>query len=203
MWWVSLSAALANLGAYTNAVIVDNRWNTLPGNVTAAGTPLANIRHVVFVLRENKTFDEEFSDLPGANGQQCQTSGQVATWHAATRNYTCPDGKPPLLVYGRAITPNNHALAQRYALLNDFDVDVETSIIGHQWATASQLSDFAQRTYGSTEGWSSQEPGFAPQNGAIDVATPGGGYLINNIAAAGHSARAYSGGFDSTVLRDP
>lgn len=200
LWHFTASAMLSQIGHQTAAVIADNRWGRLPGNVTAAGTPLANIHHVVFVLRENKTFDEEFSDIPGANGQQCQTPGQTATWHPDRRVYTCPDRKPPLLTYGRQITPNNHALAQRYALLNDFDVDTETSIIGHQWATASQLSDFAQRTYGSTEGWTSQEPGFAPQNGAVDIATPGGGYLFTSIVRAGRSARVYSGGFDATPV---
>ncbi len=201
LWHVSLSSTQPQqLARYTSAVVADNRWRSLPGNVTAAGTPLANIHHVVFVLRENKTYDEEFSDVRGGNGQQCQTRGQVATWHSDTRAYTCPDGKPPLLMYGRAVTPNNHALAQRWSLLDNFDIDAETSIIGHQWATASQLSDFAQRTYGSTEGWTSQEPGFVPQNGTLDIATPGGGYLFTNIVRSGHSARVYSGGYDATPV---
>ncbi|HEX6547481.1 MAG TPA: bifunctional YncE family protein/alkaline phosphatase family protein, partial [Candidatus Dormibacteraeota bacterium] len=197
VWSLPVSQAIAQIRGYSAAVAANNRWHTLPGTLSAAGTPLQHIKHVVYVLRENKTFDEEFSDIPGGNGQQCQTKGQTATWHPDTRTYTCPDGKPPLLVYGRQVTPNNHALAQKYALLNDFDVDVETSIIGHQWAHASQLSDFAQRTYGNTEGWTSQEPGFAPQNGVFDIAYPAGGYLFDAVMKSGHTARDYSGGFDA------
>lgn len=200
LWHFTLATELKQLGGYTAAVSANNHWRTLPGNVSGAATALANLHHVVFVLRENKTYDEEFSDIPGGNGQQCQTAGQVATWHPASRTYSCPDGKPPLLVYGRQITPNSHALAQRWSLLDNFDVDAETSIIGHQAATASQLSDFAQRTYGNTEGWTSQEPGFAPQNGVFDIATPGGGYLFTDIVRAGRSARVYSGGYDATPV---
>ncbi len=197
LWYLPVSQALGNLGGYTYEVYQDNNWTTLPGAVTAQGTPLTHVKHVVYVLRENKTYDEEFSDIAGGNGQPCQTAGATATWNAAAEGYTCSDGKPAVLTYGREITPNNHALAERYALLDNFDVDVETSIIGHQYANASQLSDFAQRTYGSTEGWTSQEPGFAPQNGALDIAYPGDGYIFGAVAAAGHSVRAYSGGYDA------
>lgn len=197
MWYLPVSQALSNLGGYTYEVYQDNNWTTLPGAVSAKGTPLTHIKHVVYVLRENKTYDEEFSDIPGGNGQPCRTPGATATYSAANENYTCSDGQPAVLTYGREITPNNHALAERFALLDNFDVDVETSIIGHQYANASQLSDFAQRTYGSTEGWTSQEPGFAPQNGALDIAYPGDGYIFGAVAATGHSVRAYSGGYDA------
>jgi len=197
LWYLPVSQALSNLGGYTYEVYQDNNWTSLPGAVRATGTPLANIKHVVYVLRENKTYDEEFSDIAAGNGQPCQTPGATATYNPAKENYTCSDGKPAVLTYGNEITPNNHALASRYALLDNFDVDVETSIIGHQYANASQLSDFAQRTYGSTEGWTSQEPGFAPTNGALDIAYPGDGYIFGAVAATGHSVRAYSGGYDA------
>ena len=197
LWYLPVTQALSNLGGYTYEVYQDNDWTSLPGAVTAQGTPLTHIKHVVYILRENKTYDEEFSDLAGGNGQPCQTSGATATYNASAESYTCSDGKPAVLTYGNEITPNNHYLARHYALLDNFDVDVETSIIGHQYANASQLSDFAQRTYGSTEGWTSQEPGFAPQNGALDIAYPGDGYIFGAVAATGHSVRAYSGGFDA------
>lgn len=197
MWYLPVSQALSNLGGYTYEVYQDNNWTALPGAVTAKGTPLTHIKHVVYVLRENKTYDEEFSDIAGANGQPCQTAGATASYNPSSESYTCSDGKPAVLTYGKEITPNNHALAQRYALLDNFHVDVETSIIGHQYANASQLSDFAQRTYGSTEQWSKQEPGFFPNNGTFDVAYPGDGYIFGAVAATGHSVRAYSGGYDA------
>ncbi|HEX6488641.1 MAG TPA: bifunctional YncE family protein/alkaline phosphatase family protein [Candidatus Dormibacteraeota bacterium] len=200
MWYLPVSAALSNLAGYTYEVYQDNNWTTLPGAVSAQDSPLRHIKHVVYVLRENKTYDEEFSDIAGGNGQPCRTPGATATYDAANENYRCSDGKPAVLFYGKEVTPNNHALAQKYALLDNFYVDVETSIIGHQWANASQLSDFAQRTYGSTEFWTSQEPGFFPQDGAFDVAYPGDGYIFSDVAASGHSVRAYSGGYDGADI---
>lgn len=198
MWHLPVTDAISDLNTYTAQVIQNNRWDTLPGAVSASGTPLTHIKHVVYILRENKTYDEEFSDIAAGDGQPCQTVGATATWNATNQNYTCSDTKSPLLLYGREITPNNHALAEQYALLDNFSVDVETSIIGHQWANASQLSDFAQRTYGNTSQWTSQEPGFFPQNGAFDIADTGEGYLFSAIARRSHSVRAYSGAFDAS-----
>jgi YVTN family beta-propeller protein len=196
VWHIPVSDAMTNLRTYTGLVAEDNNWTSLPGN-TSGGTALSNIHHVIYVLRENKTFDEEFSDVPQADGRQCQTPGEVATYQPSSETYSCPDGKPSLLVYGKEITPNNHALARKYALLNDFDVDAETSIIGHQWSTASQLSDFAQKVYGNDTQWTSQEPGTPELNGAFDMSYPGGGYLFDAVLKAGKTARAYSGGYDA------
>jgi len=202
LWHVPLSDILTHLGPYSNQVFENNNWRSLPGLVSAKHTPLEHIKHVIYILRENKTFDEEFSDIASVgvqpvDSQPCTTPGAKPTWDATNQNYKCSDGKSPLLFYGKEITPNNHALAQRYAMLDNFYVDVETSIIGHQFANTSQLSDYAQRTYGNTSQWTNTEPGFFPNNGAFDIATPGGGYLFTEIAKSGHSARAYSGGYDA------
>ncbi len=90
-----------------------------PAFVSKTGFP--PIRHVVFIVRENKQFDEEFGDEPQA------------------------DADPALLVYGRRFTPNAHALAERYTLFDDFMGNGEASIYGHAWTTQGMTNDYHER----------------------------------------------------------
>lgn len=83
------------------------------------------IRTVVLILRENKTFDEEFGTYPG-----------LGKW-----------ADPHLALYGAKELPNLYALARYGALFADFDADGEVTAQGHQWTTAASDSDFVQRTW--------------------------------------------------------
>jgi YVTN family beta-propeller protein len=88
---------------------------------TPARSMLPPIRHVVFIVQENKHFDEEFGDDPNA------------------------DGDPALVVYGRHYTPNVHALADRYTLFDNFMGNGEASIYGHAWTTQGIANDYQER----------------------------------------------------------
>lgn len=79
------------------------------------------VKHVVFIVKENKHFDEEFADEPGANGD------------------------PALLLYGRRYTPNAHALAERYTLFDNLMTNGESSNYGHAWTTQAMANDYQQR----------------------------------------------------------
>jgi DNA-binding beta-propeller fold protein YncE len=79
------------------------------------------IGHVVFIVRENKQFDEEFGDEPGVNGD------------------------PALTLFGRKYTPNAHVLAARYTLFDNFMSDGEASIYGHAWTTQAMANDYHER----------------------------------------------------------
>ncbi len=87
----------------------------------ASARRLPPIKHVVVIVRENKHFDEEFADEPGANVD------------------------PALLLYGKKYTPNGHALAERYALLDNFMSDGEASIFGHAWDVQGMANDYHER----------------------------------------------------------
>lgn len=80
------------------------------------------IRNVVVILEENKTFDAMLGDL-GA-----------------------PYGDPALVSFGRAVTPNLHALAQRYALAGNIFADAEESDAGHQFAAGGIATLYSERT---------------------------------------------------------
>lgn len=88
---------------------------------TAPSTSMPPIRHVVFIVVENKHFDEIFGDEPRANAD------------------------PTLLVYGRKYTPNAHALAERYAMFDEFMGNGDASIYGHAWAVQGTTNDYHER----------------------------------------------------------
>ncbi len=84
-----------------------------------------HIHYVVFILRENKTFDEDLGDYRAAG-----------SW-----------ADPRLDLYGPRELPNLYALAGRYTLFAHFMADGEVTAQGHQWTTGASDSDFVQRTW--------------------------------------------------------
>ncbi|MDQ6748789.1 MAG: bifunctional YncE family protein/alkaline phosphatase family protein, partial [Candidatus Dormibacteraeota bacterium] len=162
----------AELSTYTAEVAANNRVSPGSGGATltqAALCPpsanLAPIKHVVYIIRENKTYDEEFGDLPG--------------------------GDPAGLLYGRPITPNTHALAEKYALLTNFYDQEELSDTGHQAAMGASVNDwtmrFSQQAYGTD---------FAPRQGSelgndSSILWDPANYLFDLALAHGVSFRDY------------
>jgi len=143
------------------------------------------IKHVIYVIKENRTFDQVFGDL-GAG-----------------------DGDPSLTMYGEAITPNQHKLARQFGVLDNFYDSGEVSGDGHVWSTAAITSDYTEliwpiayrgkeRTY-DFEGGVNQ--GLPILQGIPDVNEPGTGYLWTNIARHGLTYRHY-GEFVSTSWCD-
>jgi DNA-binding beta-propeller fold protein YncE len=94
---------------------------TFPVPAVAGGpTP---IRHVVLIVRENKTYDSVLGDLGRGNGDRS------------------------LVMYGESVTPNLHALARRFTDHDNFYSDGETSVQGHLWLTSSFVNDWVERTW--------------------------------------------------------
>jgi len=107
----------SHFAAWSATVARNDRF--VPANIAMSGVP--PVRHVVFIVVENKHFDEEFGDEPRANAD------------------------PSLLVYGRKYTPNLHALAERYALFDDFMGNGDASIYGHAWTVQGTTNDYHER----------------------------------------------------------
>jgi DNA-binding beta-propeller fold protein YncE len=82
----------------------------------------ARIRHVVFIIKENRTYDQVLGDLEVGNGD------------------------PRLAILGRALSPNHHALARRFVTLDNFYDSGEQSSTGWSWSTAARATDLLERT---------------------------------------------------------
>ncbi len=171
---VSLADIDKNLAAYTHQVEEDNLASSDGGKFTFAGGTNP-IRHVIYVLKENRTYDQIFGDLPAG------------------------DGDPSLTMYGADITPNEHKLALQFGVLDNFYDSGEVSGDGHLWSTASTTSDYNEKTwpigYRSKErtydsGGSVAEE-FPLEQGIPDVDDPATGFLWDNLAKKGLTYRIY------------
>lgn len=128
--------ALAN---YTQQVM---RNNSLLGPARASLFKGASpIKHVIYVIKENRTYDQVFGDVPRAgNGQPADGDAALAIFGAgeAARR----ENGPP-----QNVTPNQRALALRFGLLDRFFVNSEASPDGHNWSTAAFSNDYVDKAY--------------------------------------------------------
>ena len=96
-----------------------NGESVIPTRV-GAGSP---IKHVLFIMKENRTYDQVFGDLPQGNGD------------------------PSLTLFGREVTPNQHALAEQFVLLDNLYCSGEVSQDGQPWTTSAYATEFTQRAW--------------------------------------------------------
>jgi YVTN family beta-propeller protein len=144
------------------------------------------IRHVIYVIRENRTYDQVFGDLPRGNGD------------------------PSLTLFKDDSAPNARALARRFGLFDNFYADAEVSADGHNWITQAGATDYVDKTWpvNYSPGLRSSERAYdfedvplgqlfatEPLRGAPDVprsaAAQTGGYLWDNAFRNGVSYRSY------------
>ena len=138
------------------------------------------IRHVIYILKENRTYDQIFGDLK-VNGAKVG------------------NGDSSLTMYGAEITPNQHKLALQFGVLDNFYDSGEVSGDGHDWSTAAITSDYNEKTwqiaYRSQEriydyqGTVADE--FPLELGQPDVDAPATGYIWDNLASHGLTYRDY------------
>ena len=127
----------------------------IPGR---AGRP-SPIRHVFYVFKENRSYDNLFGDLPQGNGD------------------------PNLCIFGANVTPNHHALARGYVLLDNTYCDADGSADGHNWGMAAYSSDYVTRSVGVSP--------IYDYEGGNPLAYPSSGYLWDACRRHGVSFRSY------------
>ena len=155
-----------DLTALSRRVAAANGWDHPP-----APAPVPPFRHVVYVIRENRTFDQVLGDLPGV------------------------DGDTSLTFFPRRVTPNAHALAERFGIFDRFFVNGEVSGDGHNWTTAAYAADYVEKTIpsnysgrGRTYDYDGLNRDRVPDD---DVNEGSRGYLWDAAARAGVSLRNY------------
>ncbi len=153
---------IAGLQMLTNR---EQRWAA-----DAATSHLPPIKHVIYVLKENKTYDAILGDDPRGNGD------------------------PKLTMFGRWITPNEHAIADDFVLADNFRLESEASVDGWQFAFGAYATDFLQRIWQSGYGSRPLPGGMWGGGGwppADELEIPPGGYIWDDALAAGRSVRLY------------
>jgi DNA-binding beta-propeller fold protein YncE len=169
-----LAEVTTNLSAYTKQVVETNALRGNGDSVPFAGGE-NKIKHVIYIIKENRTYDQVFGDIAGANGD------------------------PSLTIYGEDITPNQHKLARQFGILDNFYDSGEVSGNGHVWSTSASVSDYIEKTwpigYRSSEHTYEAEgallSGISREDEVPDAGEPTGGYLWKNFATHGISYRHY------------
>ncbi len=159
-------ASRAELAQMSARVARANGWTSVR---TSANYP--PIEHVIYVIKENRTYDQVFGDLTQA------------------------DGDTSLLFFPRPVSPNHHALAERFGIFDRFFVNSEVSPDGHNWSTAAYTTDYLQKTVpanysnrGRTYDYEGTNRDRVPND---DVADPASGYLWDLAQKAGITFRNY------------
>src|SRR5215469_4043655 len=163
---IALPDTERNREGLTSEVLTTNRMEGRTSEITFArgGNP---IHHVIYIIKENRTYDQIFGDIKEANGD------------------------PSLVMYGLDITPNQHKLARQFGVLDNFYDSGEVSGDGHIWSMAAIPSDYLERWYpinyrSSTEhtydGEGFNSSGVPLLEGVPDVNGPGTGFLWENAA---------------------
>ena len=117
------------------------------------------IEHVIYIIKENRTYDQILGDLRQA------------------------DGDTSLVFFPRAITPNHHALAERFGIFDRFFVNAEVSADGHNWSVGAYVTDYAEKTLQSNYSGRGRTYDYEGTNRDVipddDVAEPAEGYIWN------------------------
>jgi len=115
------------LTAYSAAVAANDLFNrpAPAGNAVIPSTPggASPIKHVIYVMKENRTYDQVLGDLGRGNGD------------------------PSLAMFPESVTPNQHALARQFVTLDNFYCDGEVSADGWSWSTASYANTYNQKNW--------------------------------------------------------
>ena len=128
------------------------------------------IKYVLYIIKENRTYDQVFGDFRDANGQPVG------------------NGNSNLTMYGESITPNHHQIARDYVLLDNLYCNGEVSVDGHSWCDAAIATDFTERS------WilSYSKHGILP--GSDELQRPTSGYLWDLCRKHGVTVMNYGEG---------
>jgi len=111
--------------------------------VPPSGQPSTKIHHVVYVVRENRTFDEVFGDLRIA-GAKVDGESSMARWGEKA---LVKEKGEPVVVEDARVTPNAHALARRFAFSDNFYVDSDVSVDGHHWLVGNYPNEVIESVW--------------------------------------------------------
>jgi len=161
------------LGLYSKAVYENTPYtkqkeqlsNAAPGSVIPQkiGQPSA-IKHVFYIVKENRTYDQVLGDIPQGNGDTTLT------------------------LFGEKITPNQHALANEFVLLDNFYVNGEVSADGHNWTLGGYANDYLEKNWVTSYGG---RGGTYDAEGTREMANNKNGFIWDFAKKAGVSYRTY------------
>ena len=171
---INLSDTERDHEALTSEVLSTNRMEGRTNEIIFASGSNP-IHHVIYILKENRTYDQIFGDIKEANGD------------------------PSLVMYGEDITPNEHKIARQFGILDNFYDSGEVSGNGHPWSMAAITTDYNEKswpiTYRSEQREYDTEGSVGDvlplEEGIGDVGDPETGFIFDNLARHKMTYRHY------------
>jgi YVTN family beta-propeller protein len=159
------------LGTYSKQVYQntpytkENNFTAVTDNpIPSKSSETSPIKYVFYIIKENRTYDQVLGDMKEGNGD------------------------PSLVLFGENITPNQHALARQFVLLDNFYCNAEVSADGHNWSMGAYATDFLEKTWPTSYGG---RGGRYNAEGNRAVANNKGGFIWDNCQRANVSYRTY------------
>ena len=165
-----------DLAAYTSVALANMRYPllkqaALPARADQPPRPVPErvgepsvFKHVVYIIKENRTYDQVLGDMKEGNGD------------------------PSLCIFGERITPNHHKLARQFVLLDNTYCSGILSADGHQWADTALATDYMERSFA---GFPRSYPDGMEDDDIDALAYSPGGFLWDNAIAHGKTLRDY------------
>jgi DNA-binding beta-propeller fold protein YncE len=122
------------------------------------------IQHVIYIVKENRTYDQVLGDMPKGNGDKSLT------------------------LFGEEVTPNLHKLANEYVLYDNFYENADVSAEGHNWAAAAIAPDYTVKMWPNSYAGRRKTYDY---EGGEPANLPPAGYIWTSALSAGHSVRNY------------
>jgi DNA-binding beta-propeller fold protein YncE len=188
---LDLTSIDQNLAQSTQQVIESNRMLAAQEKIAFAGTTDSRIKHVIYIIKENRTYDQLFGDL---------------TWNGQPAG----NGDRSLAMYGADITPNQHKLALQFGILDNFYDSGEVSGDGHVWSNAAIGTDYLEKTW--QQSYRGQQrtydyegvvaDGLPLEQNIPDVNEPASGYLWGDLARHGKTLYHFGEYISSTFCNN-
>ncbi|MFN9919012.1 MAG: bifunctional YncE family protein/alkaline phosphatase family protein [Acidobacteriota bacterium] len=175
----------ARMNAYTASVLRNSPYrdeqresNPVASEVVPAevGVRSTRIEHVIYIVKENRTYDQMLGDLGKGNGD------------------------PSLVLFGEDVTPNHRKLASEFVLLDNFYVNADVSADGHNWSTAAIAPAYVQRMWPNS--YAGRRKHYDYEGGEVAANAPAG-RIWNNALAAGLKVRNYGWWAENRKEPDP
>jgi len=146
---------------YHDSLLSEARIPQEPSIIPQRVGEASEIKHIIYIIKENRTYDQEFGDIPNANGD------------------------PKLVLFGEKVTPNQHALAKEYVVLDNLYCDGEVSVDGHSWSNSAYATDFNEKQ------WPAEYGGHSTASYSVHAMVPSAGHLWDLARRKGLTYRSY------------
>ncbi len=134
------------------------------------------VKYIFYIIKENRTYDQVLGDMPEGNGD------------------------PGLVLFGEKISPNHHAIAREFVLLDNFYVNGEVSADGHNWTMGAYATDYLEKTWPTSYGG---RGGSYDAKGNREIANNKNGFLWDHCSRKGVSFRSYGEFVDNQKANIP